>query len=168
MLHELHTVDSISAIEGDIHVDPGLSVLQFDNGHFSVLQGVYGLADPGLQELVRELVDHAGLLDIWLVNEEVDIRIRQVEPCGTRPEDHYTCVGIALPYYIFDSGHDLLADLQILWRGLDEFLEIQDLIVQEDKGVLDLQGEVTDPGVLISIVLLRDSSFYIVYRVSCG
>jgi hypothetical protein len=71
-----------------------------------------------------------------------------------------------LPHYIFDSGDNLLADLQILGGRLNESLEVQNLIVQEYEGVLDLQGEVTDPWVLISVVLLRNTRFNIVDRVT--
>ena len=71
-----------------------------------------------------------------------------------------------MPHYIFDSGDNLLADLQILGGRLNESLEVQNLIVQEYEGVLDLQGEVTDPWVLISVVLLRNTRFNIVDRVT--
>ena len=131
-----------------------------------MLERIYGLADPRFQQLICDFVDHAGLLHIRLIHEEVNIGVWQVKPSRTRPEHHYTSVGIALPHYIFDSGDDLLADLQILGGRLDETLEVQNLIVQEYEGVLDLQGEVTDPWVLVSVVLLRNTRFNIVDRVT--
>lgn len=166
MLNELHTVYTVGAVERDVHVNAGLSVLELDNWHLGMLEGIYGLADPRLQQLISEFVDHVSLLHIRQIHEEVYIRVGQVKPSRTGPEHHYTSVGIALPHYVFDSGDYLLADLQILRGRLNEPLEVQNLIVQEYEGVLDLQREVTDPWVLISVVLLRNTRFNIVDRVT--
>jgi len=109
MFHKLHTVDSVSTIERDVHVYSRLTILQLNNGYFRMLKGVYRLADPGLQKLISKLVDHAGFLDIGLIYQQVDIRVGKVETCRAGPENHYACVGIALSHYIFDSGHYLFA-----------------------------------------------------------
>jgi hypothetical protein len=166
MLNELHAVNTVGAVERDVHVDAGLPVLQLDDWHLGMLERIYGLADPWLQQLVSEFVDHVSLLHIWQVHEEVDIGVGQVEPSCTRPENHYTSVGIALPHYVFHSSDHLFADLQILGGRLNEPLEVQNLIVQEYEGVLDLKCEITDPWVLISVVLLRNTRFNVVDRVT--
>ncbi len=68
MLHQFNTVDAICPIERDIYVHARIFILKFDNRYLRMLQGVYGFADPGFQQLVGEFVDHACFFDVWLIN----------------------------------------------------------------------------------------------------
>jgi hypothetical protein len=45
MFDQLNTVNTIGAVERDVDVDTGLSILKLDDRHFSVLERIYGLAD---------------------------------------------------------------------------------------------------------------------------
>jgi len=51
----------------------------------------------------------------------------------------------------------LFANLEVSRGRLNELLEIEDLIMQENKGVFDLKSEVTDPRVLVTVVLLANA-----------
>ena len=166
MLNELYTVNTVGAVERNVHINTCLSVLQLDNWNFGMLERIYGLADPRFQQLISEFVYHVSLLHIWQIHQEVNIGVWQVKTGRTGPKHHHTGFGIALPNYIFDSGDHLFADSQILWSRLNKPLKVQNLIVQEYECVLNLQREVTDPWVLISVVLLRNTRFNIVDRVT--
>ncbi len=73
---------------------------------------------------------------------------------------------IALSNYFFDSFDDFLSILLILLSSENELSEVQNLIVQKYERVFDLERKVTQPRVLISVILATNSVFEFIFSLS--
>lgn len=65
-------------------------------------------------------------------------------------------------HYLFHTRYHLLADCQVFGGGFYELNEIQYFVVEEEESIFYTEGEVTKPGVLVPIILLRDPALNVV------
>lgn len=135
-------------------MDAGRLVHDFDQRYARMLQRFDAPTDSGLQKSVWESVDHGKVLHFWMVYEQVDVWLWQIQTGGTGAKHHYDGLRIVLFNYLLHFLNQVLPLQPLLIRLLYPRDKVEYFVVEEGEDLFTPKRFIWEPGIFLLSVIL--------------